>query len=489
LKIREVKSSIITHFSFGLHIISAFIFFQFPVNSIAQTCNGSLGDPVVDVSFDSSGKSNYVPANSYTYSPSTCPDSGFYSLVKETSGCFGNSWITINSDHTGNGNFMLVNASNNPWDFFETTVTNLCPNTNYQFAAWLINVFDVNGSIPDITFRAETLDGTLISEYTTGDIHADSPHVWTQYGFFFTTPSSNPVVVIRMWDNAPGGTGNVFAVDDITLRPCGPLITASIADNADTVNVCEGNASVYAFNASVSPNFIDPVYQWQQSTDTGKNWQDIAGANTPSFVRLPTSAGSYLYRLSVVESSSASIPDCRIASDPIAINVHANPIVSAGPDKTEIAGTPVQLQGSVAGESPSYLWVPPSYLNNDTLLSPYASPPNDFTYTLFATTQYGCKNEDTVQVKVLDKIFVPNAFTPNGDGINDAWHIPALDEMPDASVYVYNRLGNLVYHVKGTPVNWDGNYKGDPQPAGIYVYFIKFKSTYPDMKGTIMLIR
>jgi gliding motility-associated-like protein len=485
----EVKGAIIPGFSFGLRLLSAFIFFQFPLGSFAQICIGSLGDPVVNVSFDSAGRSNYVPANSYSYSASTCPDSGFYSLTKATTGCFNNSWITINSDHTGNGNFMLVNASGNPWDFFETTVTNLCPNTNYQFAAWLLNVFDVNGYIPDVTFRAETLDGTLISEYTTGDIHADSPHVWTQYGFFFTTPATNPVIVLRMWDNAPGGIGNVFAVDDITLRPCGPHVTASINGSADTVNVCEGNTNVYSFTASVSTDFADPVYQWQASTDSGKTWQDITGANTLSLVRQPSYMGSYLYRLSVVERTVASISGCRVSSNPVAINVHSNPMVSAGPDKTELAGTPVQLQGSVAGESPTYLWVPPSYLNNDTLLSPFASPPNDFTYTLFATTSFGCKADDTVQVKVVKNILVPNAFTPNGDGINDRWHIPSIDAIPDASVYVYNRFGNLVYHVKGEPVNWDGYYKGKPQPAGIYVYYIKFKSSYPDMKGTILLIR
>jgi len=429
-----------------------------------------------------------MPANSYTYSGSTCPDSEFYTITKATSGCFNDSGITINSDHTGNGNFMLVNASNNVWNFFETTVTNLCPNTNYQFAAWLLNAFKVNDYIPEITFSAETIDGTLLGEYSTGEIHADS-HIWTQYGFFFTIPPGNPVIVLRMWDHTPAGTGNVFAVDDVTLRPCGPPVTASVTGNGDTVNVCEGNTNVYSFTGSVSSDFTNPVYQWQASTNSGKSWQDIAGANTTSFVRSPTSTGSYLYRLSAVESTSASIPNCRVASDPVAINVHANPIVSAGPDKIEIAGTPVQLQGSVVGESPIYLWTPPAYLDNDTLLSPFASPPNDFTYTLFATTLYGCKNEDTVQVKVLKSILVPNAFTPNGDGINDTWTVPSLINIPDASVYVYNRLGNLVYHVIGEPVNWDGDYNGKNQPTGIYVYYIKFKSTYPNMKGTVTLIR
>jgi gliding motility-associated-like protein len=86
-------------------------------------------------------------------------------------------------------------------------------------------------------------------------------------------------------------------------------------------------------------------------------------------------------------------------------------------------------------------------------------------------------------------IFVPNAFTPNNDGKNDSWHIPYLDPLLEASVNVYNRYGQLIYHAEGVTVDWDGTYKGFPQPSGTYVYSIKFKSTYPDMKGTISLIR
>ena len=92
-------------------------------------------------------------------------------------------------------------------------------------------------------------------------------------------------------------------------------------------------------------------------------------------------------------------------------------------------------------------------------------------------------------VKVVAGIFVPNAFTPNSDGKNDTWRIPFLDPVLNATVNIYNRFGQVVYHAEGKTINWDGTLSGMPQPSGVYVYYIKFKSGYPDMKGTLLLIR
>ena len=472
-----------------LRIIITLTALNFVNDSSAQLCNGSLGDPAVNITFGSGGQTDYVPTNAYTYTSSTCPNDGSYTITNSTSGCFGNHWHTITEDHTGHGAFMLVNASYEPGDFFLTTVSNLCPNTTYQFAAWLMNVLNFSGIEPNITFSIEATDGTILGQYSTGDIPTTPQPTWKQYGLFFTTQKDNAEVVLRMTNNAPGGNGNDIALDDITFSPCGPAITAAIESYSDTVDICTGNTNTYTFTSRVSAGFSKPVYQWQASTDQGINWQDIAGANTLSYLRMPTAPGFYWYRLTVTEETSAGILSCRVASNIVIINVHENPAVSAGPDRILITGTPVTLNGSVSGEVPSYYWSPPSYLDNDTLLTPFASPPADITYTLFATSEYGCKNNDDVMVKVVAGIFVPNAFTPNNDGRNDTWRIPFLDPLLDASVNVYNRFGQIVYHAEGKTVNWDGTFNGLPQPSGAFVYYIKFKSGYPDMKGTVLLIR
>src|SRR5258705_1286506 len=94
--------------------------FTFSIN--AQLCTGSLGDPVVNVTFGSGGaNSGYTATNAYIYTNSSCPDDGYYTITNSTSNCFGNTWHTVSSDHTGNGAFMLVNATFTPGDFLVTT--------------------------------------------------------------------------------------------------------------------------------------------------------------------------------------------------------------------------------------------------------------------------------------------------------------------------------------------------------------------------------
>ena len=296
---------------------------------------------------------------------------------------------------------MSVNASFAPGDFFVTTVNNLCPNTTYQFSAWIMNVLSVSGIEPNITFSIEDANGDTLGKYLTGNIPTTQSPEWKQYGLYFTTPAHNAAITLHITNNAPGGNGNDLALDDITFRPCGPAITTTIENNRDTVDICEGNNNVYTFNSSVSSGFSTPVYQWQISTDKGTTWQDITGANSLSYVRMPTTTGDYWYRLAVTEQTSVGILACRVASNSVRINMHNDPIVNAGPDRILIAGTPVTLQGSVTGDLSKYNWNPSSYLDNDSALTPAASPPADFNYSLFATSEYGCKNNDAMQVKVV----------------------------------------------------------------------------------------
>jgi gliding motility-associated-like protein len=94
-----------------------------------------------------------------------------------------------------------------------------------------------------------------------------------------------------------------------------------------------------------------------------------------------------------------------------------------------------------------------------------------------------------VLVKVVTGIYVPTAFTPNGDGKNDTWAIPFLDPAFDATVNVFNRWGQLVYHSVGEIVSWDGKVNGVTQASGTYVYLVTFKTSKLKLKGTFMLIR
>jgi len=486
----------ILNFPLPLRLLLPVIITLFPSFLHSQICSGSFGDPVVNITFGTTGHPegmNYVPASGYMYLTDICPNDGYYTVTNYTTNCFGNTWYTVSEDHTGGGNFMLVNASYQPGDFFLTTVTDLCPNTTYEFSAWIMNVINrFNSIMPNITFHIEQPDGTVLASYETGNIPVSPGPVWNKYGFVFTTPTNNATIVLRMTNNAPGGIGNDIALDDITFRPCGATITAHIQNNpTDTVDVCQGNINSYTFTGNASSQYQSPVYQWQLSTDQGITWSDIPGATETTYVRSPTmAAGKYWYRFTVVDASVAGITSCRIASNLLIINVHAIPIADAGPDRVYVKGYPVTLSAVATGEDISFTWNPMSYMDDPTLIQPTVTPPKDVTYTLSVHSAFNCSKKDSVNVKVVDGIYVPTAFTPNNDGKNDYWRIPFLDVGLGADVKVFNRWGQLVYHVSSAIVSWDGKLNGQLQATGTYVYLVTFKDRkLPDMKGTFTLIR
>ena len=192
----------------------------------AQLCTGSLGDPVVNITFGTGynpGPPLSAATTNYQYVTDACPVNGFYTLLNKGVEC-NYGWHVLQSDHTGNANgyFMLVDASFEPSVFYLDTVKDLCANTTYEFAAWMLNMkYVLQGTRPNITFSIETISGQILQTYNSGYIPVEQTIVWKQYGFYFTTPVNVSGIVLRMTNNAPGGDGNDFALHDITFLPCG----------------------------------------------------------------------------------------------------------------------------------------------------------------------------------------------------------------------------------------------------------------------------
>ncbi len=292
-------------------------------------CVGSLGNPIVNESFGAGV--NYGPpllsgtTSTLNYQAANCPVDGNYVITNGTLGCYpfpNVAWHTT-TDHTGdpNGYFMLINASHQPSDFFIKKVTGLCEGTTYKFAAWIINMCSNNGIKPNITFTIEKTDGTILASHQSGDIPETLTPEWKAYYFYFTTPAGVSDVVLRMKNNAPGGTGNDLGLDDITFSPVGPLTNISIEGiQGDSVNICNSPVTLIS---SVENCYLTNAYQWQVNVNN-TGWTDIPGANSATYNVLVKPTGNYKFRVSVAHAGNIGIANCRVYSGHVTVFISPN---------------------------------------------------------------------------------------------------------------------------------------------------------------------
>ncbi len=398
-------------FTCKVSIVAIFFFINFK-KANAQLCQGSLGDPIVNTTFGAGsnpGSPLAAATTNYQYVTNDCPNDGFYTVRSNTTNCFSSSWHTLSSDHTGdpNGFFMLVNASVQPSAFYVETVSGLCSNTTFEFAAWIMNVLrtsacGANGIQPNLTFTIEKTDGTLLQTYNTGNISSQSNPTWQQYGFFFNTPIGVSDIVLRIFNNSQGGCGNDLALDDITFRPCGPQLAPSILGYpAATVSYCEGIAQIFTFNTTVSAGFNNPSYQWQQSNDN-INWTDISGATTTTYIRsFPANAptGIYKYRLSAAEAGNLNSIKCRVVSAALTIQVLANPVTTAASNSPLCEKNNMLLTATGGAQ---YEWTGPNGFSATGNIIPINNIKTSESgkYYVLVTNTVGCTHLDSVTVSI-----------------------------------------------------------------------------------------
>jgi len=389
----------------------------------SQTCNGSLGDPVINQDFGSGANPGGPLAagiTTMTYTANSCPEDGYYTIVNNLSGsanCHQDTWHNVYTDHTGNTNgyMMVVNASEQPSVFFTQTANGLCPNTTYEFSSYILNLITLaaskstaNGSVsePDITFTIQTTDGQILATSNTGTIPPTADVYWYKYGAYFTTPSNVTDVVVKMTNNAPGGNGNDLILDDITFRACGPVIQSGIGTFTGPVSqsFCVGENVNLTLKSSVTGGVMPP-YQWQVNyNDNG--WQDIAGVTSDNTsIQTPyTVAGTYQYRMGVSNGSAISSSQCRVYSSPITIIANPLPVIPAIAPQTVCVGATLQLTAS--GGS-AYQWSGPGIASStqNPLVINNVTAANAGTYTVQVTTDKGCTTTPVqTTVKVVPKI-------------------------------------------------------------------------------------
>lgn len=143
-----------------------------------------------------------------------------------------------------------------------------------------------------------------------------------------------------------------------------------------------------------------------------------------------------------------------------------------------------------------YLWSPAESLSNPNISNPIASPAATTVYHVTVTTTLGCFAEDSIAVNVSadlakNGIQIPNAFTPNGDGLNDCFGVKFLGAISDLKLSIYDRWGNRVFYTTNPNQCWDGRSKNQEISSGVFVYHVTATTLCGkiEKKGTVTLIR
>jgi hypothetical protein len=259
---------------------------------------------------NTSTRSNYTTLNTWAKPDATAPTHRVFQvwdIIGDHTGAASPSAGNSAADTVANGNagyMLVINASYRIDSAFQQTISGLCPNTYYEISCWVRNICskcgcdsngkgasaagylptapgDSSGVYPNLTFDVDGLD-----YYTTGDIKYTS--TWVKKGFTFLTGPAQTSFTLKFFNNAPGGGGNDWALDDISVSTCYPNLTVN---PTPVYAACAGN--VVNFGATVRSFFNNYThYKWQKSTDAGSTWSDagFSGTGFPTLV-----AGQYEY--------------------------------------------------------------------------------------------------------------------------------------------------------------------------------------------------
>jgi gliding motility-associated-like protein len=351
--------------------------------------------------------------------------------------------------------------------FFTTAVLHICLLANAQLP------------MPDSVCVGST------KRYHVNDATVPSTYIWkingitqssTSYEIFVTWATDGVYTISVQEENASGCKGQleqgVVYVLPIPIPNAGPD-AAICFENTARLNGSGG-----------------AIYQWSPSTYLS----NPAIAN-PIIISPPQ--GALTYFLNVTNAKGCK----SIKSDTVVITILPPVKVFAGNDTSIAINQPLQLNAFDVNNSGliNYLWSPSSGLNNNNIKNPVALfnstiGNNGITYKLTARISNGCQATDEINIKVFVKadIYVPNAFTPNKDGLNDVLR-PILVGIKELKHFaVYNRYGQQVYITTVPGKGWDGMVKGEMQNTGAFAWAaeaIDYKGSVIKKKGMAILIK
>ena len=320
------------------------------------------------------------------------------------------------------------------------------------------------------------------------------------------TATTGVMPVVLSWYDDPSLATPIGAGSSIEVTPTGNVIYYVVAEDQlgclDTAMV-EVNSfpidisTIPQYDLCLNEELVIGVINNAPDQDLTYLWSPdsliVEGGNTATPTVNPTQSATFIV---VAENQYGCVDSASTFVN--VIDIITSLYAEADPDTILFnSGVTSQLE-TIFNPDYTYLWWPDeSLLTSNSIYNPVAEPDSTTTYYIQIEDLFGCRGLDSVTVVVLTPpceppyIFVPTAFTPNGDGENDVLYVEgnSIDEVYFA---VYSRWGQLVFETTDLSVGWDGTFKGEALPPDVFGWYLKVRCFNEEQffdKGNVTLLR
>ena len=460
-------------------------------------------------------------ANVYTWSPST-------GLNTTTGGYVFATLPTGPLTYTITGTYLSTGCSNNknikvfvnllPVISVFPSVGNICLGSKINLTAGALTIanpvsfsWSPTTGINPATGANVTASPGIATAYTVTVIDANG---CSDYATAIVNVNFLPVITINPVSPAvcnginatiiAGGAVNYSWTPSNTISPnignpvsADPTVTSSYTVIGTDANGCEGTltftiaiSSSPVVSASEDVSICSGAITSLSVTGIGAilyTWNPGTNPTTGSPVSA-SPAGTTVYIVTGIDASGCS------GIDSVEVVVYPPVTVDAGMNVTIIKGQSTQLSATAGGIS--YSWSPNTSLSCNPCSNPIASPAVSTVYTVILTDTNGCSASDTMIVGVktiCSDIFVPDAFSPNGDGQNDMLYMNVQSGcIKFMTLRIYDRWGIKAFESNDPSAGWDGKLKGKECDPAVFVYQLQAElmdGTPVKQKGNITLIK
>ena len=382
------------------------------------------------------------------------------------------------------------------WNFGDgDSVITADSKTNYAYSfpglyTTLLKITDADGCTDTISHSIYINKNPVVNAGNDTTICAGMPitlkptgatsYTWGANAFLSCTNCSNPV--------ATALHNTVFYVTGYNKEGC---------SNKDTLNINVHEKQALTVQPVDSAICIGATIQFLASGYNSYTWQPATGLNNSNIANpIAAPLNSTVYTVTATDKFN-----CFSSSANVSIVVNPKPLVNIIDTAVILQpGESYKINATYSNDVVKWNWQPSLWLDNASTATPVAQPQQFIKYKVTASTQNGCVSTDSISLFVAcfsSSIFIPNTFSPNGDGVNDYFYPRSRSNVNIKMLKIFNRWGQAVYERYNFPSNnqsagWNGRFQNNPQKDDTYIYVMQVDCLNGNVfikKGSISLLR